>query len=69
MKSNDIRNIENIFPKNIQKMNRKNKNGKNIGKENSFLPREEKFKRGDAKEEEKVREKRNKRRRRKKEYR
>ena len=32
-------------------MNRKNKNGKNIGKENSFLPREEKFKRGDAKEE------------------
>ena len=33
-------------------MNRKNKNGKNIGKENSFLPREEKFKRGDAKEEE-----------------
>ena len=50
-------------------MNRKNKNGKNIGKENSFLPREEKFKSGDAKEEEKVREKRNKRRRRKKEYR
>ena len=50
-------------------MNRKNKNGKSIEKENSFLPREEKFKRGDAKEEEKVREKRNKRRRRKKEYR
>ena len=43
--------------------------GKILKKKTRFLLREEKFKRGDAKEEEKVREKRNKRRRRKKEYR
>ena len=42
-------------------MNRKNKNGKSIEKENSFLPREDEIKRGDAKEKKESKKKGNKR--------